>query len=453
MNVDSSIYISITQGITRGQILYKDLADNKGPLLYFISVPGFYLFGITGIWITELILMFITLYFMYKIALFFTVKKSALFSLLITSLAMHPLFYVNAGAEQYSLPFIAISLFIFTKYFISNNKINSLEIIIFGICFACSIMIRFNMFTIWAGFCFAIFLKSIIEKKYIELLKYIFFFSVGIFIVFIPILLYFYVFNIFDDFYYNVILGGITRGFRLSALKDLTHNFYLIMNRGLSYLPLCIGIIWIFLKYKNINIFYYLGFIFSYLLSILFLSFAIGNSHYNLILLPYFILVIVFLFDILINQFSKLKYRYLAVLFIFCVLFSEGIVRLTYYLFINVNTGPQLKIAGKIIDDNTNPDDKIINLGWNGYIYPYTKRSYASKYIFQSEAFDHIPGAREEFISDIKNNKPRIITIVTFYDDGINEFNYRWHEEIYDIIRNDYTLISDEYSVKIYLLN
>jgi len=34
MHVDSSVYITISQGIIEGKLPYKDFVDNKGPLAY-----------------------------------------------------------------------------------------------------------------------------------------------------------------------------------------------------------------------------------------------------------------------------------------------------------------------------------------------------------------------------------------------------------------------------------
>jgi len=452
MNVDTSVYISVTQGFTRGHVLYKDIADNKGPLLYFLSVPGFFLGGTTGVWITELIIIFISFLFMYKTALLFTNIKTALLTVFFTSLATHPFYYVNAGTEEYALPFLAISFYIFTKYYISA-KIKFLEIVILGISFACSIMLRLNMFPLWAGFCLLIIIESIIMKKYIDILKYIIGFILGILIIFIPIYLYLIINNAFGDFYNYVILGGITRGFNAS-LKDSIKIFYMVINRNFSFIPLCVSLIWIFSKYKNINIFYFLGFFISYLLNVIFLSFTLADSrHYNLILIPYFIPAIIFISESLLNLFSKIKYKYLVLVFFFCVTLSEGIIRFSYYLLFNFDSNIPLEIAGKIIDDNTGPNDKIINLGWNGYIYPFSKRDFASKYIYQAEAFDHIPGAHEEFISTIKNDNPKIITIYTGIDGGIAEYKPLWHKDIYALLETNYKLIDDKHNLKIFLRN
>jgi len=452
MNVDTSVYISITQGVTRGHALYKDLADNKGPLLYFLSVPGFFLGGITGVWITELIIIFISFLFMYKTALLFTNIKTALLTVFFTSLATHPFYYVNAGTEEYALPFLAISFYIFTKYYIST-KIKFFEIVILGISFACSIMLRLNMFPLWAGFCLIIIIESVIKKKYFDIPKYIAGFILGILIIFIPIYLYLISNNAFGDFYNYVILGGITRGFNAS-LKDSIKTFYIILDRNYSFIPLCLCLIWIFTKYKNINIYYFFGFIISYLLNVIFLSSTTADSrHFNLILIPFFIPAIIFLSESLLNLFSKIKYKYMVLVFFFCIAFSEGIIRFSYYFLFHFDSNIPLKIASKIIDDNTSPNDKIINLGWNGYIYPFSKRDFASRYIYQAEAFDHIPGSHKEFISTIINNNPKIITIYTDIDGGIAEYKPLWHKDIYALLETNYKLLDDKHSLKIFLRN
>ena len=451
MNVDTSVYISITQGLTRGHALYKDIADNKGPFLYFLSVPGFFLGGTTGVWITELIIIFISFLFMYKTALLFTNIKTALLTVFFTSLATHPFYYVNAGTEEYALPFLAVSFYIFTKHYISTKKTNFFEINILGISFACSIMLRLNMFPLWAGFCLIIVIESILKKKYIDILKYITGFIFGILLIFIPIYIYLRTNNAVGDFYNYVILGGVTRGFR-STLKDSVKLFYLVINRNYSFIPLCVGLIWLITKYKNINTFYFYGYISSYLLSIIFLSFSFGNSHYNLILIPFFVPAITYLSESLLGLFSKVKYKYLALVLFFCVAFSEGIIRFSYYLLFDLDSNNPHKIAGKIIDENTSPDDKIINLGWNGHIYPYSKRDFASRYIYQAEAFDHIPGSQEEFISTIKNNNPKIITIYT-ESGGIEQYKPLWHKDIYDLLETNYKIIDDTHGFKILLRN
>jgi len=135
-----------------------------------------------------------------------------------------------------------------------------------------------------------------------------------------------------------------------------------------------------------------------------------------------------------------------------CLVFSEGFVKYLYDLskIVFDKSGSQLVKAGKIIDENTKPVDKIISLGFNGYIYPFTQRDIASKYCYQGSGLSYIPGAREEFISDITSNKPAVIMLFTA-EDGIGQIMNEWHAPIFKMIDSEYRLLSDENGFKIFI--
>jgi len=456
MHVDSSVYITIADGITRGLLPYRDFVDNKGPLAYFLSVPGLFLGKFTGIWITEIILLFITVLFSYKTALFFGDRNKALSATVFSFVVLLAFFKVYAGTEEYSLPFLIISLYLFTKYYFSQKQdFNFLELIILGICFTCAVLIRLNMFPLWIGFCAVIFIEEILSRRFIRLCKYITGFCCGIIIIFIPVFLYLKINFIWDEFFNQVIFGGAAKGFSAGGLKEFTKNFYLILNRNLSIIPLVIGVYWIIKRYKHLNFGYYIGYTFSYFLIVLFLSFSGGDSHYNMVLVPYFIPALVFLFSITDSAFSMLKYKKLILVLFFCLVFSEGLVKYFYDMskITFDKSGSQLINAGKMIDENTKPGDKIISLGFNGYIYSFTQRNIASKYCYQGSGLNYIPGAKDEFISDITLNKPAIIALFINNEDGISQIINEWHAPIFKMIDSDYRLLSDENGFNLFIRN
>jgi hypothetical protein len=51
---DSSVFLTIAQGMLRGKTPYLDFFDHKGPLIYFINAAGLALGGFTGAWFLEL---------------------------------------------------------------------------------------------------------------------------------------------------------------------------------------------------------------------------------------------------------------------------------------------------------------------------------------------------------------------------------------------------------------
>jgi hypothetical protein len=446
MHIDSSVYMTIAQGITRGQLPYRDFVDNKGPLAYLLSVPGLLLGRFTGVWITELLLMCVSVFFAYKTALFFGNKAIAMLGTVCSFVVFLLFFTVAAGTEEYSLPFLMISLYLFTKYYFSPEQdIRLFELIVLGICFTCAVLIRLNMFPLWAGFCTVIAIESIIKHRFALLGKYVLGFCIGIVIAALPVFLYLKLNGILTDFFHQVICGGAAQGFRASGIKQLAKNIFIVINRTYSFAPLFMGLFWVITNYKRHDFSFYFSYTFSYIMMVLFLSFSSGDSHYNVVLIPFFVPALTFFCGIVGSAFSAIKKKNIVLVFFFCAVFSESLFKYLDDLaeiFYN-DSGTQLINAGKMIDENTELDDTIISLGINGYIYPFTKRKAASKYIYQGSGIDHLSGSREAFLSDILKTKPAVIAIFS-----AEELRYDylpiWYKPVYTLIDEEYRLLSDE---------
>jgi hypothetical protein len=455
MHVDSSVYVTIAQGITRGYLPYMDFVDNKGPLAYLISVPGLYLGGFAGIWITELILMCVSVFFAYKTALFFGDRFKALLGTFFSFMVLTLFFFVNAGTEEYSLPFLMISFYIFTKYFFSQEQdVRFVELIILGVCFSCAILIRLNMFPLWAGFCIVIIIDSVKKRRFPLIGKYISGFCLGIIIAFLPVFFYLKSNEIFNAFIVQAVLGSASKGFSGGGIKDIIKNFYIIINKNFSSIPLFLGLFWVITKYKQSHYIFYFSYTVSYFLMVLFLAFSGNSTHYNMVLVPFFIPALTFFVNLVHSAFSGIKAKNAVLVFFFCCIFSERIIIYLDDLIENLNdeSGIQLIKAGKMIDENTRPGDKIISLGFNGYIYPFTKRDAVSKYIYQGSGLDYISGAKKEFISDVLTNKPAIIAIFNA-EDGIGQIMDEWHTPVFEMIEKEYRLLSDENGYNLFIRN
>jgi len=453
MHVDSSVYITIARGISRGYLPYRDFVDNKGPFAYLISAPGFLLGKFTGVWITELVLMFVSVLFAYKTALFFGEKKEALPGTVFGFVVLIVFFTVSAGTEEYSLPFLMISLFIFSRYYFSPERnANFCEPVVLGSCFACAVMIRLNMFSFWAGFCTVIFFEELLKRRFLRLFKYISAFCFGLLIIFIPVYLYLKINGIMEDFLEQVIFGGAAKGFSGGGLKEIVKNIYIVLNRNLSMIPVIAGVFWMITKFRRTGNNFYTGYIFSFFLTVLFLSFSSGDNHYNMVLIPFFIPALTFFVSLAYSAFSDIKAKKTFVILFFCLVFSEGLVEY-FYDFSRIafdRSGSKLFKAGKMIDENTKPGDKIISLGFNAYIYPFTQRDAASKFIYQGSGLNRINGAREKFLSDILTGKPAVIALFND-EDGISQIMNDWHGPVFEMIENEYRLLSDENGFLLYI--
>jgi hypothetical protein len=444
---DTSVYLTVAQGITRGQVPFRDFFDNKGPLLYLLSAPGMALGALTGVWLTELLFMCVSVFFAYKTALFWGNKYTALVGTVCSFIIFHSFFYEVAGTEEYSLPFMMISFYLFTKYYFTKKEPPVYELVILGICFAVSVFIRINHFALWLGFCFMIAVESLLKRQWSLIIKYILCFTAGIVMVSIPVLLYLIRNNALFDYINQNFLSGTSRAFTGFYMVHFIKFFLTILYKNFCFLPLAACFLWIVKKQKIIPVFYTLAFLVSYLLTILFLAVIRTNfDHYNMILTPFLVPALVFCVKHTFAYFTDYTHKNSIVLCFLSILFLREIAFWLYDGYIIIShkdkTRTELIAAGKTIDQFTEDGDTIISLGRPCQIYLLTERQSASRYIYQTSGAAYDPAMQHEFMFDIKKNKPKIIAVQNEND----RYDYLpdWYAPIYAMIANDYRLLSSE---------
>ena len=132
---DSSVFQTVAMMMEHGYFPYRDSFDHKGPLIYLYNYLGRQIDTYTGIWYVEFASLLVTFIALYKLARLSRI--SILQSVITVFTAMSLMFgYFEGGnlTEEYAMPFIAISLFIFIDYFL-NGTISKIRLIICGACF------------------------------------------------------------------------------------------------------------------------------------------------------------------------------------------------------------------------------------------------------------------------------------------------------------------------------
>lgn len=144
---DSAIFATVGNALNKGRVLYTEIVDNKGPLIYFIDALGLTINYDFGIFIIEFIFLFIGAIFLYKTAKIITKDKKWV-SFFSTIFSMLLLFYtINGGnyTEEYAITFISIATYFVTKFLYSDYKLKWYELIIIGICFSATFLLRANL--------------------------------------------------------------------------------------------------------------------------------------------------------------------------------------------------------------------------------------------------------------------------------------------------------------------
>ena len=400
IDTDTSVFLTIAQGVTRGQVPFRDFFDNKGPLLYLLSAPGMAIGGFTGVWLTELFFMCVSVFFAYRTALFLGNKYAAFLGTVCSFIVFKSFFYEVAGSEEYSLPFMMISLYIFTKYYFTKKELPVYELAILGIGFSASVFIRINHFALWLGFCFIIAFELLGKKQWSLFIKYILCSLAGILIISVPVLLYLIRNNALSDYINQNMLSGSLRAFTGFSIKGSIKSFLTITYKYFCFLPLSVGFLWILKKPKSISVSYTLAFLFSYFLTVFSLAVIRTNfDHYNMILVPFLVPAFTFCARSVFTYFAGFRYKTIIVMCFFCIVFLKDIVFWLRdgYAIIRDEGEPlnELIAAGETINQFTKDGDTIISLGFPCRIYLFTERRSASRYIYQASGAEYDLNMRE----------------------------------------------------------
>ena len=400
---DSSIFITIARNILDGDILYKDITDHKGPMIFIMDAIGLLLFknNTIGIWFLEIISLWITSFFIYKTALLLYCKLISLASTILSLLFIVPILSGGNLTEEWCLPYIAVSLYIFVKK-ISNFSYNFTitELFILSSSFVIALMFKASYIGLWCAFGIIIIIKLLKDREWKKLSLYIFYILIFCLITFAPFYAYFHYYHAIKEanywmFEYNMQYGS-------STLKSSILSSLLILG-GIRHLPIFVFLtvsFIIFNKDWKKNPYLFGGYILSIIATAY--SCAIGNryEHYNIIFVPLLVLPYGYLFNFLNPSSIKKKIAILILVmssgYIYSMKLSDSRNYNTIFSNSNINN------ISIFIKNNSKPNETLMGDNFvDRAIYVYSDRKCINKYLCNS------------FLSDISNEiikkKPTIL--------------------------------------------
>lgn len=447
---DSAIFTLMGKGINNNKIIYKDLFDHKGPLLFFIEALGYYIGKFNGIFLLQCLSGILNLIFIYGIWKMlknnkFKQKIIDLIFVFITFISIF--FYTFEGgnlSEEYSLPFILCCLYLFTKYAIKSKKDIKHPYsysLIYGICFTSLALIRINnAITVISGV-LSIIIYLIYKKEIRNLLMNILFGIIGCLIIALPFIIYFYNHSalyemIYATFIYNFkYVGSIGHN---DILSNLDKNLIL-------YIPLILSLLFIIKSIKSKNNYSFLDFILHIIVLFNIISLLIANTfpHYFTIYIPVFIIVILKYWNWNIKSIKTILLLALIIIYIYNCL--NNFIKYDLQEFTNDNYKEKymtIKNDLKLIPN----DEKNYVIGYNipaayyliGDILPCYKY-----YIHQEWWSISNPNIKIEFLKWLENNK--VLWLITLPDEDCEEIN--------KIILNNYELKHSNDYINVYRLN
>lgn len=207
---DFNSFYTMASGWANGLIPYKDLFEQKGPLLYLIFLIGYYISPgkFIGMFILEIIFFGFILYISSKIVDMFIDEKKYpkgkhLILLLYGVLMVSSISFVEGGSsEEFNLVFTTITIYYIVKYLKNGDliDISYKDLIICGLCCGLSLMIKYTTVGLWFIMMAYICIKLFILKRYKESIKKGLIFILMMLIPFGLFLLFFYMNDAMNDF-------------------------------------------------------------------------------------------------------------------------------------------------------------------------------------------------------------------------------------------------------------
>ncbi|MED4839844.1 MULTISPECIES: hypothetical protein [Heyndrickxia] len=195
--VDANAFFTVGKGMANGLVPYRDLFEQKGPLLYALHAIAYTISHKTflGVYCLESAAMFINLIFIQKIS---NLYLKRLPSMLVT--VIFPVFFLNSNffrfgdsAEEFVTPFLIIFFYFVLKRLKkeSDFTFSWWVYLLNGFMAGCVFWIKFTLIGAWMGFYFALFIIFIVQKKWMDVVRAVFFTIIGLFLSCVPWLFYF----------------------------------------------------------------------------------------------------------------------------------------------------------------------------------------------------------------------------------------------------------------------
>lgn len=430
---DSSVFIYMGRAINRGFIPYKEVFDHKGPVLYLINFLGTLPGGTWLLWIFELLSICVAIYFAYKTAKIFSKPLVAFLSTVISISTVAVYFSSGNLVEEYALPFIFISLYIFTSSIWKEKNLNKKQLMILGSCAAAVLFLRPNMIAIWLSYCPILFFAVIFRKKFKIATGYILYFICGTLFVSVPIAIYLFVNKALNDFYLAYILFNLKYTQLMPGNRIMAITSYIDL---LATSSLCILIYYLILRKNNskkegllifsLMVYFCASFVFIG-------STGTGYAHYGMILVPCYLIPTVLLINHIVNNkhqsIRDIFFRALIVVALFMCILSNCIFLGYKIINISANRGANPLIDNILLNDPysrkiyTNSiiktaqivrqysgREQCISVTGNFVnIYLASQKMSCSKYIYQDPVAFVDKNRLKEYLLDLLKQKPKII--------------------------------------------
>ena len=454
---DANCFFTLGRGILHGLVPYRDLYEQKGPLLYFIYALVALLSekSFIGAWIIELITASLFAVYSWKIIKLFTEPSKYMLALIPLFLGItysNGMFNFGGNAEEFCFPLLSIALYFGLRAIIYGDRFpKNTETYICGLITGILFWIKFTFIGFMAGFCLYLIVVAIRKKDIKKLFALIWRFLAAFIVVSIPILIYFGVTgslkDLWESYFYNKLFYLNTSEahgiMTIPVIKNIIIIVVSIFDVSVKYphflvqlLLTLISLFFIDKKYrKKILTFFSVTFFFAVFFA--FISSAVIYYYgyilsycYCLGLIPF-----IWLLDKLINRFKERKelIKSFSIIIFSAAYLATILLCKNMYLFLKPKQFlSQYRIAETI---KQTPDAKVITYDFmDSGFFTAAEILPSNKYYCYNNIADSFPAIREEQNRLIEEG---------YYDYVITTYFCDFESDNYELIQEESSLFVD----------
>ncbi len=231
---DANCFFTMGKGMMNGQVLYRDLFEQKGPYLFLVYGIAWLFSNDTfwGVFLLEIVALSVFLYYSYKLICLYCRAEIAkiLLPVIAGAMTVSWSFYWGGSAEEFCLPLMAIGLYGIVKYYKedNHNKLDNKIVFLNGILAGIVLQIKYNLLGFWFAWMFFYVLTLLFKRKWLEIIKSSGLYLAGMILPSIPWLIYFGVHGALGDYYECYIYNNVFLYANMSEGPGIGEKIYLL---------------------------------------------------------------------------------------------------------------------------------------------------------------------------------------------------------------------------------
>ena len=215
---DYQWFVTMGRGLVAGKVPYRDLFEQKGPIVYLVFAFASLFSNIQSIqfviWCIEVLCVSLFLYFSYRIARKFLSPYLSLAVVPLTMMVLSTNYcrgIEGSCVEEYCLPIFAYGLLCFLDFLMDHRPATWRRSLAIGICLGILLWVKY---TLWEFFLVPMLIwliVNLVHRKFWEILRAGLIMLGGVLIVTAPIIIWFAAAGALDDLFTVYFLLNITR--------------------------------------------------------------------------------------------------------------------------------------------------------------------------------------------------------------------------------------------------